>query len=92
MAKLVLATLTDDNKLEKFEEIDMSWVTRFNEEFKENPQMFSEKIYNEELIDMTSHAVLNSFVETEDDSQFVVNREPLREILRKLFGMKENEQ
>jgi len=87
MSKLVLAMLTDDDKLERFEELDMSWVDQFNKEFQQQAKVpFNEQIYKEELVEMTSHAILNSMVLTESDEEFQVNREPLKEKIRRLFG------
>jgi hypothetical protein len=88
MSKLVIALLNEDNQLEKFEEFDMSWVEQFNSEFKKNegPVPFVKDIYEEEMVEMTSFAVLNGLVLTENDEQFRVDRSPLKLILRKLFG------
>jgi hypothetical protein len=85
MSKLVLALLTDDNQLQKFEEVDMSWVEKFNEEFKKNEIPFKEEVYREEFVEMTSFAVLKDFVYTENDEEFIVNRDPLKVKLKKLF-------
>ncbi len=93
MSKLVLAMLSDDDKLEKFEEMDMSWVEQFNKEFQQQANVpFNEEIYKEELVDMTSHAILNSMVLTENDEEFRVNREPLKEKIRRLFGYDQENQ
>jgi hypothetical protein len=78
MSKLVLALLSDDNQLQKFEEIDMSWADKFNEEFKKNEIPFNEEVYKEEFVDMTSFAVLKDFVITENDDEFKVDRTPLK--------------
>ncbi len=86
MSKLVLALLNDNNQLEKFHEINMEWVQKFNEAFEKNELPFKEDVYREELIDMTSYAVLNELVTTTDDEQFRVDRTPLHNILAKLFG------
>lgn len=94
MSKLVIALLTDDNKLEKFEELDMSWVDKFNKDFQEQSKNlpFNKDIYEEELIDMTSWSILSNFVETSNDEEFKVNREPLKNILRKIFGYEQPKQ
>lgn len=86
MSKLVIALLDEDGKLEKFEEFDMSWVEQFNAEFKKNEVPFKEKVYQEELVEMTAYAILNGMVLTENDEQFRVNREPLKATIRRLFG------
>jgi len=86
MSKLIIGLLSENNQLEKFHEIDMSWVSQFNNEFEKNEVPFKKEIYQEEFLDMSSLAMLNEFVYTEDENQFQVNREPLKEILRKLFG------
>jgi hypothetical protein len=88
MSKLVLALLSDDNQLQKFEEIDMSWADKFNEEFKKNEIPFKEEVYKEELTDMTSIAILSQFIAESNDDIFQVNREPLKEILRKIYDYK----
>jgi hypothetical protein len=85
MNKLVLALLDDNNQLQKFEEIDMSWVEKFNEEFKKNEIPFKREVYEEEFIDMTSFAVLKDFVITTDDDEFKVDRTPLKNKLVSLF-------
>ncbi len=92
MSKLVIGLLSENDQLEKFYEIDMSWVDQFNSEFEKNEVPFKEEIYQEEFLDMSSLAMLNEFVYTEDENQFQVNREPLKEILRKLFGYERQEQ
>ncbi len=92
MAKLVLALLTDENQLQSYHELNMEWVDTFNKEFESQEVPFKEEIYKEELVDMTSHAILNQMVYTEDDEQFKVNREPLKEIIRKLFGYEQQQQ
>lgn len=86
MSKLVIAVLNDQNGLEKFEELDMSWVDSFNKEFENQKVPFKEEIYREELVEMTSYAILSGMVLTENDEEFRVNREPLKTIIRKLFG------
>jgi len=86
MSKLALAVLNEKNELEKFEEIDMSWVDQFNKEFEKSDVPFKEKVYQEELVEMTSFAILNGMVLTENDEEFKVNREPLKSTIRKLFG------
>jgi len=86
MSKLVLALLDDSNKLERFHEINMDWVAKFNEAFEKNELPFKEDVYREELIDMTSYAVLNELVTTESDEEFRVDRTPLHNILFELFG------
>ena len=85
MSKLVLALLSDNNQLQKFEEIDMSWADKFNEEFKKNEIPFKEEVYREEFVDMTSFAVLKDFVVTQNDDEFQVDRTPLKNKLVKLF-------
>ena len=85
MSKLILGLLSDDNQLQKFEEIDMSWAEKFNEEFKKNEIPFKREIYQEELTDMTSIAILSQFIAAANDDIFQVNREPLKEILRKIY-------
>jgi len=85
MSKLVLALLSDDNQLQKFEEIDMSWADKFNEEFKKNEIPYKEEVYRSEFTDMTSYAVLKDFVVTQNDEEFQVDRTPLVNKLHKLF-------
>jgi len=96
MNKLVIAMLNDKNELEKFEELDMSWVEQFNKEFekqtKDSGVPFAKNIYEEELVEMTSYAILNNMVLTENDEQFLVNREPLKVIIRKLFNYEQPKQ
>jgi len=93
MSKLVLALLTDDDKMMKFEELDMSWVEQFNKEFQQQAKVpFNEEIYKEELVEMTSFAVLNSMVLTENDEEFRVNREPLKEKIKRLFGYEQQQE
>lgn len=85
MSKLILGLLSDDNQLLKFEEIDMSWAEKFNEEFKKNEIPFKEAVYREEFVDMTSFAVLKDFVVTQNDDEFKVDRTPLKNKLVKLL-------
>ena len=96
MSRLVLALLTEDNQLERFEEIDMSWVDQFNKEFEKQAAdtgvPFAKNIYEEELVEMASYSVLNGMVLTENDEEFRVNREPLKNIIRKLFGYEQPQQ
>jgi len=95
MSKLVLAMLNEKNDLEKFEEIDMSWVEQFNKDFQKQTTdsgvPFAKNIYDEELVDMTSYSILNSMVLTENDEEFRVNRSPLKATLRKLFGINDEQ-
>jgi len=93
MSKLVLALLDDKDQLQKFHEINMEWVEKFNESFEKSDVPFKADVYKEELVDMTSYAVLNELVTTENDEQFRVDRTPLHNILHKLFGhVKEEDQ
>ena len=92
MSKLVIGMLNEKNELERFEEIDMSWVEQFNKEFEKSDVPFKEKVYQEELIEMTSYSILNSMVLTENDEEFRVNREPLKATLRKLFGYEQQQE
>jgi uncharacterized protein (UPF0128 family) len=95
MNKLVIAILNEKDQLEKFEEIDMSWVDQFNKEFQQQNQVnnvpFQKKIYEEEIVEMTSFAILNNMVLTENDEEFRVNREPIKTIIRRLFGYEQPE-
>jgi len=96
MNKLVLALLTDDNKLERFEEIDMSWAEQFNQDFekqtKDSGVPFAKNIYQEEFVEMASYSILNSMVITQNDEEFRVNHEPLKTMLRKLLNYEQPEQ
>lgn len=69
----------------------MSWVEQFNKEFEKQEVPFKEDIYQEELVEMTSYSILNALVLTENDEEFRVNREPLKSIVRKLFGYEQPE-
>jgi len=89
MSKLVLALLNDEGTaLENYHELNMDWVNQFNDEFKKQSENIpdKEKIYQEELVDMTSIAILNNFVTTSNDEEFRVDKTPLKNILYKLFG------
>jgi hypothetical protein len=92
MSKLVLALLSDDGKLEKSEEFDMSWVEQFNKEFQTQQVPFKKQVYEEELTDMTSYAILNGMVLTENDEQFRVDRTPLKAMIRRLFDYEQPKQ
>lgn len=83
--KLVLAILGDDNKIEKFKEIDMEWVKSFNDTFEKNDIPYKETVYKSEFIELCSANLLDSFVQTQNDEQFKVDSTPLKEILQELF-------
>lgn len=85
MSKLCLALLDDANKVENFVELNMSWVESFNNYFQKSEVPDKEKVYKLEFIDMASVHVLNSFVKTTDDQEFVVDSTPLKNLLTKLF-------
>jgi len=87
MSRLVLAMLSDsEDKLESFHELDMGWVNEFNKQFEQQEVPFAEEIYKTELVEMMSVSVLNNLVTTTNDSEFIVDKTPLQNIIRKLFG------
>ena len=86
MSRLIIGLLKEDkDEVETFHEFDMSWVELFNKGFESTDIPFKEKIYSEEFVDTTAASVLSELVTSENDSEFKVNREPLKQILYNLF-------